>query len=143
MEATKICCQSLKLRLVRSKFSKIVLGGTAASHTCSGVGGGHFLVTKFLNLNDRAQGSNQGAVLSLGARTATQLAVSVESALGILFRFQIPDFDIFFRLFGLFAFFSLCHVCFPFRSFSLLPPKFEKLFWGGTAAYDLLGSGDR
>ena len=25
-----------------SKFSKIVLGGTAASHTCSGVGGGHF-----------------------------------------------------------------------------------------------------
>jgi hypothetical protein len=24
---------------------KIVLGGTAASHTCSGVGGGHFLGT--------------------------------------------------------------------------------------------------
>ena len=29
-----------------SKFSMIVLGGTAASHTCSGVGGGHFLIRK-------------------------------------------------------------------------------------------------
>lgn len=39
---SKICCHWLKTRLVPSKFSKIVLGGTAASHTCSGVGGGHF-----------------------------------------------------------------------------------------------------
>ena len=30
--------------LVPSKLSKIVLGGTAASHTRSGVGGGHFLI---------------------------------------------------------------------------------------------------
>ena len=27
-------------------YLPIVLGGTAASHTCSGVGGGHFLVKK-------------------------------------------------------------------------------------------------
>jgi hypothetical protein len=31
-------------RLVASKLSTIVLGGTAASHTLSGVGGGHFLI---------------------------------------------------------------------------------------------------
>ena len=29
-----------------SKFSTIVLGGTAASHTCSGVGDGHFLIKR-------------------------------------------------------------------------------------------------
>lgn len=38
----QICCYWPEARLVRSKFLKIVLGGTAASHTCSGVGGGHF-----------------------------------------------------------------------------------------------------
>jgi hypothetical protein len=37
------------LRLSETSFNslkllKIVLGGTAASHTCSGVGGGHFLI---------------------------------------------------------------------------------------------------
>lgn len=42
----EICCQLLEARLVPSKFLKIVLGGTAASHTCSGVGGGHFLIKK-------------------------------------------------------------------------------------------------
>jgi hypothetical protein len=39
----KICCYRLQARLLASKFLKIVLGGTAASHTCSGVGGGNFL----------------------------------------------------------------------------------------------------
>src|SRR5215472_12390044 len=39
---TKICCYWLEFRLVASKFLTIVLGGTAASHTCSGVGGGTF-----------------------------------------------------------------------------------------------------
>jgi hypothetical protein len=40
------CCHWPEFRLVESKLSKIVLGGTAASHTCSGVGGGHFLIKK-------------------------------------------------------------------------------------------------
>ena len=39
----KICCDLPEARLVASKFSKIVLGGTAALHTLSGVGGGNFL----------------------------------------------------------------------------------------------------
>jgi hypothetical protein len=43
---SEICCDWLEARLIASKFSKIVLGGTAASHTCSGVGGGHFLIKK-------------------------------------------------------------------------------------------------
>jgi hypothetical protein len=43
---TKICCHWLEFRLIASKFLTIVLGGTAALHTCSGVGGGHFLITK-------------------------------------------------------------------------------------------------
>ena len=38
MKPNEICCDRLEARLV-SKFSTIVLGGTAASHTCSGVGG--------------------------------------------------------------------------------------------------------
>ncbi len=42
MKPSEICCDWLEARLIASKFSKIVLGGTAASHTCSGVGGGHF-----------------------------------------------------------------------------------------------------
>ena len=32
---SEICCHWLEARLVTSKFSTIVLGGTAASHTCS------------------------------------------------------------------------------------------------------------
>src|SRR4029077_18671871 len=43
---SEIFCHWLEARLVASKFSTIVLGGTAASHTCSGVGGGHFLIKK-------------------------------------------------------------------------------------------------
>jgi len=46
MKPSEICCDWLEARLIASKFSKIVLGGTAASHTCSGVGGGHFLIKK-------------------------------------------------------------------------------------------------
>ena len=43
---TKFVAIDSKAVLVGLKFSKIVLGGTAASHTCSGVGGGHFLIKK-------------------------------------------------------------------------------------------------
>src|SRR6266487_5976098 len=42
--ANETCCHWLKVRLVRSKLLKIVLGGTAASHTSSVLGGGHFLI---------------------------------------------------------------------------------------------------
>jgi len=40
--SNEICCHRPETRLVGLKFSKIVLGGTAASHTRSGVGGGDF-----------------------------------------------------------------------------------------------------
>jgi len=49
---TKICCHLPEFRLLASKFLTIVLGGTAALHTCSGVGGGHFLIKK-LSREDR------------------------------------------------------------------------------------------
>jgi hypothetical protein len=39
----KSCCDWLEARLGDSKFFTIVLGGTAALHTLSGVGGGNFL----------------------------------------------------------------------------------------------------
>ena len=43
-------------------YLPIVLGGTAASHTCSGVGGGHFLIKKSHHgnraaLRDRTNGA--------------------------------------------------------------------------------------
>jgi hypothetical protein len=61
----EICCHSPEFRLVPSKFLTIVLGGTAASHTCSGVGGGHFLIKKSADRHKAA----------LGDRTVMRLVV--------------------------------------------------------------------
>ena len=72
MKPSEICCDWLEARLIASKFSKIVLGGTAASHTCSGVGGGHFLIKK----------SDHNAV---GSRRLERRAALV------FFRFSVPD----------------------------------------------------
>ena len=42
-------------------YLRIVLGGTAASHTCSGVGGGHFLIKEVGSQTyNRTAGSNLG-----------------------------------------------------------------------------------
>jgi hypothetical protein len=46
LSRVKFVANGSKLVLVASKLLKIVLGGTAASHTRSGVGGGHFLIKK-------------------------------------------------------------------------------------------------
>jgi hypothetical protein len=90
-------------------YLPIVLGGTAASHTCSGVGGGHFFIREVgSQIQNRPAGSNQGAALTLslfaGALDgafdgafdgALDGACIVHAALGIFFRFQITDFDVF------------------------------------------------
>jgi hypothetical protein len=45
----EFCCHNRQARLLPTQFSKIVLGGTAALHTLSGVGGGTFLGKEILN----------------------------------------------------------------------------------------------
>jgi hypothetical protein len=103
-------------------YLRIVLGGTAASHTFSGVGGGHFLSRSRISdikaaLRDR---TNSAALLSLtlslavtlvNALMLVSLAIDIsagrsDTALGVFFRFQVTDFDC------LFGFFSLCHFIF-------------------------------
>jgi hypothetical protein len=119
---SEICCDWLEARLVA-----IVLGGTAASHTCSGVGGGHFLIKK----SDRTyraalwDRTNNAVLLPLTLYMEVSLVMLAtldlvtldvtaradvgchHTALGVFFRFQVADFD---RLLG---FFSLCHFIFP------------------------------
>ncbi|PYK11229.1 MAG: hypothetical protein DME61_01240 [Verrucomicrobia bacterium] len=46
----KSCCHQPEARLVASRFSTIVLGGTAALHAQSGVGGGNFFADENLPL---------------------------------------------------------------------------------------------
>src|SRR5207245_5321624 len=47
----KSCCHQPEARLVASRFSTIVLGGTAALHAQSGVGGGNFFADEDLPLS--------------------------------------------------------------------------------------------
>jgi hypothetical protein len=53
----KICCHQPKARLVASKFSMIVLGGTAALHAYRAWGAVLFLITE--NVQDRLTGKSR------------------------------------------------------------------------------------
>jgi len=92
-----------------------VLGGTAASHACSGVGGGTFLIKKLGESSESRAGNlrrHRGIEPkhysgNLRMRRAIAAASPVARAsFGIFFRFQVADFDFFL---GFFGFFSLCH----------------------------------
>jgi hypothetical protein len=83
------------------------------------VGGGHFFIKKLDDELKPHAGSNRGVrrlsldvdvdVMAARRRSVADRCVATagpgdeNSALGVFFRFQIPDFDFFF------GFFSLCH----------------------------------
>jgi hypothetical protein len=75
-------------------------------------------------------------------RRAIAAAGSIGSALGIFFRFQIPDFDFFL---GFFGFFSLCHFQFSsFLWFRLVTLKSSKIVLGRNSRLSYLpGCGER
>jgi hypothetical protein len=105
-----------------------VLGGTAASHACSGVGGGTFLIKKLGESRESRAGNlrrrrgiepkTRPFVLRPGRSVAAASPVA-RASFGILFRFQVADFDL------LFGFFSLCH--FPFL-LSLVSFRYVEVF---------------
>ena len=64
---TKFVAIDSKPVLVGLKFSKIVLGGTAASHTHSGVGGGDFFDREEV-FEDCSGGDSSLSHLSVGRR---------------------------------------------------------------------------
>jgi hypothetical protein len=97
--------------------------------------GGNFLIKKFWKKQTTPRDGTEVRVFKLTATdaTATATPASAGGALGILFRFQIADFNLFF--FGCSGLFSLCHfvflLCwFRFAAFN----AFQTLFWGRTAA---------
>ena len=116
MKPNEICCHRLETRLLAD-----CSGGNSRPLHPSGVGGGHFLIKSRMPDKSRTTGSNQrcgpliltlslatlvnGLLVTLGdTDVAENIAPRWDStALGVFFRFQIPDFDLFF------GFFSLCH----------------------------------
>jgi hypothetical protein len=101
---SEICCHWLEASLVASKFSKIVLGGTAASHTRSGVGGGHFLTKKSDHGYRAARRDRTNSAVpdpATGDRAVGSRGLGRSAALPSFFRFQVPDSFLFSFFVGL------------------------------------------
>lgn len=106
MKPTEICCHWLEARLVDD-----CSGGNSRPLHPSGVGGGHFLIKKsdhryIAALRDRPTVRFLTMLSATGAVESRDLRR--KAALGIFFRFQVRDFNLFH------GFFSLRHFYFPF-----------------------------
>jgi hypothetical protein len=125
-----------------TEFVKIVLGRNSRLGYLLWCGGRSFLIKKFWKNRPRQGDGTEARVFKLRVATpapyagATAPPADGRGALGILFRFQIADLNLFFfGFFGCSGFFFLCHFVFPFCWFrSAALNAFQTLFWGRTAA---------
>ena len=109
-------------RLVASKFSKIVLGRNSCLGYLLWCGRRYFFDQEILEKQTAPGSGTEARVFKLGTlqAAATATPTSAGGALGILFRFQIADFNLFFlvSLVALVSFLCATLFCFLLLSFS-------------------------